>query len=896
MAREHSLIFMIGSKIASNFSPNISKVSKEFSGLNTNLEKFNKTQNDINKFVGLKKSLKEDKEKAELLQSEINKMAKEIKNTEKPTKTLTTAFEMKKKELSQLHDKIDKNSTSLQEYRTSLKDAGINTKNLAQESIKLKESFKEQMKQQSLMNSVADKQERFDILRQKRAEARIQRLNKLEAEREEKRKKFNENIVKAKDYGKDLKGSGEKQLKTGAVQAGIITMGVKLAIDDESAFADVKKTTGLEGVKAEKFRQEIIRATKDIPLMNDEIYNIAAAAGQAGIKQQELTRFTGDAAVMAVAFDQVARDSGDTMATWRTSFGMTQDQVITLGDQVNYLANSVNASASDISEVVNRVGAIGKNAGLSVEQVGALGASLVAMGQEPEVASTAIKNMTGALTKGYAVTKAQAGAYKKLGLDAEKVAQQMQMDGDGTILMVLEKINKINPAEKGALISQLFGDEAKAGVSQLSGQLGLLQDNFNRVADKSKYAGSMMAEYKNRSATTENSLILMAKSTQTVAANMAYAFLPTVREGSKLVIDIAQKIGNFSEKHPKLSKNIGYTVAGLAAFNIVTGASKILLGNTITQGAKLIGFFTAKTVAVGADTVATGANAVAENALYVTKAKSILLTIRKTVATGLHTTAMIGNKVATMGVSAALWVWNTAGLKTLFTTTKNIAVMGAHKAAMIASKIATGAMTAGQWALNVALNANPVGLVVAGVGLLIGAFVIAYKKSEGFREMINSIIDKGKKLLGIFSIFDKNKKSSMEVNISDKTDNFALKATPFAKGGIVSKPTLSMVGEGGDTEVVVPLNNSPRSKSLLEYANKAINGKSSNSGVLANVSSNSQNNTQGITISMPITIQNAGGSIQEAKKYGEAVGKAVLDNLDNFLNKREHDKGRISIG
>lgn len=37
-------------------------------------------------------------------------------------------------------------------------------------------------------------------------------------------------------------------------------------------------------------------------------------------------------------------------------------------------------------------------------------------------------------------------------------------------------------------------------------------------------------------------------------------------------------------------------------------------------------------------------------------------------------------------------------------------------------------------------------------------------------------------------------------------------------------------------------------------------------------------------------------SIQEAKKYGEAVGKAVLDNLDNFLNKREHDKGRISIG
>ena len=240
---------------------------------------------------------------------------------------------------------------------------------------------------------------------------------------------------------------------------------------------------------------QLINATKEIPLMNDEIYNIASAAGQAGIKQKELVRFTGDAAVMAVAFDQTAKDSGSTLATWRTAFGMTQDQVVTLGDQVNYLANSVNASASDISEVVNRVGAIGKNAGLSVEQVGALGASLIAMGQSPETASTAIKNMTGALTKGYAVTKAQAGAYAMLGLDAEKVAKQMQMDGDGTMLMVLEKINKINPAEKGALISQLFGEEAKAGVSQLSGQLDLLRDNLKRVADEQQYGGSMMVEY-----------------------------------------------------------------------------------------------------------------------------------------------------------------------------------------------------------------------------------------------------------------------------------------------------------------------------------------------------------------------------------------------------------------
>lgn len=819
MAREHSLIFMIGSKIASNFSPNIVKVSSGIAQINTNLFKLNKTQNDIAKMSTLQKSLDEDRKKAILLKQEIEKLEKEISETEKPTKQLTSALKDKEKELGTLNKRIVGTEESFNKYNDILEKSGVNTKNLVEESERLKKEYKEQ-------------------------EESLTRLKKVEEDRQ----KHLANISKMKDTGKNLKDSGEKQVKTGAVQAGVIALGVKLAIDDESSFADVKKTTGLVGAEAEKFRREIIQATKDIPLMNDEIYNIAAAAGQAGIKQKELTRFTGDAAVMSVAFDQIAKDSGSTMATWRTSFGMTQDQVMKLGDQVNYLANSVNASATDISEVVNRVGAVGKNAGLSVEQVGALGASLVAMGQTPEIASTAIKNMTGALTKGYAVTKAQAGAYAMLGLDAEKVAKQMQVDGDGTMLMVLEKINKINPAEKGALISQLFGDEAKAGVSQLSGQLDLLKENFRRVADESQYGGSMMAEYKNRSATTENSLILMAKAGQTVASNFAYAFLPTIKSGAKELVDIAQKVGAFSEKHPTLSKNIGYTVAGLAAFNIVTGMSKILLGNTITQGAKVIGFFTAKTVAVGADTVATGANTVAENTLYVSRFRSIIM------------------------------------------TGKNIAVMVAHKSAMIGSKIATGAMTAGQWALNVALNANPIGLVVAGIGLLIGAFVIAYKKSEGFRNMIDGIIEKGKKLAKVFGFFDKGKKVNLEANIQQK-DNFALKATPFAKGGIVSEPTLSMVGEGGDTEVVIPLNNSSRSKSLLDYANKAL-GKDNGSGVLANVSSSSQNNSQGIAISMPITIQNAGGSLQEAKKYGEAVGETIGEKLETYFK----NKGRVSLG
>lgn len=77
--------------------------------------------------------------------------------------------------------------------------------------------------------------------------------------------------------------------------------------------------------------------------------------------------------------------------------------------------------------------------------------------------------------------------------------------------------------------------------------------------------------------------------------------------------------------------------------------------------------------------------------------------------------------------------------------------MRAYEAAMVLAKVATlayqgimaavrGAVmawTVAQWALNVALTANPIGVVVAAIVALVAAFVLAYKKSEAFRNIVD---------------------------------------------------------------------------------------------------------------------------------------------------------------
>lgn len=55
------------------------------------------------------------------------------------------------------------------------------------------------------------------------------------------------------------------------------------------------------------------------------------------------------------------------------------------------------------------------------------------------------------------------------------------------------------------------------------------------------------------------------------------------------------------------------------------------------------------------------------------------------------------------------------------------------------AKIKTVAMTVAQKALNLVMSINPIGLVVAAIAALVAAFVVAYNKSETFRNIVNKL-------------------------------------------------------------------------------------------------------------------------------------------------------------
>jgi len=184
-----------------------------------------------------------------------------------------------------------------------------------------------------------------------------------------------------------------------------------------------------------------------------------------------------------------------------------------------------------------------------------------------------------------------------------------------------------------------------------------------------------------------------------------------------------------------------------------------------------------------------------------------------------------GLALAVMAVNAAMAV-NTA-LTTAASAAKAIyvAITGTQTAA-------TEAATVAQTGLNASLLANPITLIVLGIAALVAALVIAYKKFEGFRNVVDAVFGFIKTAVsgsidvikGYFTTvvgFYKGIFNGIATLWNNTVGKLSFKVPGWvpglggkgfdvpnipmlADGGIVTKPTLALIGERG-SEAVIPL-------------------------------------------------------------------------------------------
>lgn len=404
-----------------------------------------------------------------------------------------------------------------------------------------------------------------------------------------------------------------------AVGLGAMAVGIKgavnAAVEFEQSMAGVKKVIDFE--TPDQFRQmeqDIIALSQSLPMAATDIAAIMEAAGQSGIARDELTRFAESAVKMGVAFDITAEEAGKAMAEMRASFGMTQTEVETLADQINYLGNNSTNSAPHIMEVVQRIGSLAEMANISSSTIAALSASMV--GIAPEVAATSLKNFSLQLVKGESLSKSAKAAFTQMGLDYNQVAKDMQTDSEGTIRKVLEAVQKVPEHMRAAVLNDAFGSESIAAISQLVTNIDAVDKNLKAMGDSATYAGSMLEEFESMAGTSAAQMQLFDNNVQAMKIAFGSAFLPVLNQMMESLTPILQQITEWAQQNPELVQTI--TIITGAVLGVVAVLGGLALAFTAVTGgvAAVIAIFTALTSPVGLAIAAIAAGIAIGELLY----------------------------------------------------------------------------------------------------------------------------------------------------------------------------------------------------------------------------------------------------------------------------------------
>lgn len=265
-----------------------------------------------------------------------------------------------------------------------------------------------------------------------------------------------------------------------AIQKLTATMGDVMTLSDK--MGEVRKTTGFTAEQVGELSNNLAKLDTRTPVQN--LMELAATAGQLGLNTQEdVQGFTEAANMMLVALPEMGQDGAKQMmkiaiATGEVKKIQKQMQEGTIegssatavamekiASTIDRLRATTAAAAPPIADFVKRVGAVGAQSGISVDQVAALGATVDSLGMGTEMAGTAIARMIPAI-KNHAFDIAQA-----IGVTPETI-RNMYESGKAmdVILMILQHIHDQNLNPDG--IEKLLGSGGMAEIMKELGQQG----------------------------------------------------------------------------------------------------------------------------------------------------------------------------------------------------------------------------------------------------------------------------------------------------------------------------------------------------------------------------------------------------------------------------------------
>ncbi len=307
---------------------------------------------------------------------------------------------------------------------------------------------------------------------------------------------------------------------------------------------------------------------RELPMATNDIAAMVAAGARMGIAKDELIDFTRTAGMMASAFELPAEELADQMGKIATLFHIPIPKIGELADTINFLDDNAISKGADIINVLKRIGGTAEFVKMPAKEAAALASTFLTLGSTAEIAGTAANAAMRELSIATMQPKRFQAGLAAIGMDASKVQRDMAKDATGTILKVLDAMNKVPEEKRLTVATQLFGKEYGDDMSKLASGV----DEYRRqlaLANSDKAVGSMAREHAARLQTTAAQWDIFKNKIVEVGVNIGDVLLPSMNSFMDVVGGVVSSLADFAREHHVLIGNIATLVGTLGGVILI---------------------------------------------------------------------------------------------------------------------------------------------------------------------------------------------------------------------------------------------------------------------------------------------------------------------------------------
>lgn len=444
--------------------------------------------------------------------------------------------------------------------------------------------------------------------------------------------------AKLKSIGDELAKVGQKM--TTRVTLPIVAAGTaaaNAAIDFESAFAGVAKTVDATDEELAQLSDDIRNMAKEIPATTTEIAGVAEAAGQLGIRTEDIMSFTRVMIDLGNSTNLSATEAASALAKFANITGMAASDYERLGSTIVALGNNFATTEADIVAMSTNLAGAGATAGLTETEILALSTAMSSVGLEAERGGSAMSQTMTEIEKAVAGGSDKVEEFARIaGMSADQFSKTWNEKPIEAITAFIAGLGKLNEQGESATLALdglgLSGIRQSDTLKRLAKASDLVADAVEMSSQAWGENSALAEEAGKRYETMASRLQVMKNNIKDVGITLGDILMPYIEKAVEKIQALTEKFASLDEKQQAnivkfaavaaavgpIILIIGKVVSGIGSIVTVIGSLSTAIGAASAGGTALAGVFTALSGPIGIVIAAVAALAAAFVGLFQT--------------------------------------------------------------------------------------------------------------------------------------------------------------------------------------------------------------------------------------------------------------------------------------